>query len=60
MWLRMAAAARDETPLHRMKRRLAAFYMSYLLPEHELLARQALDAALFAEGFDSSQWLAGL
>jgi hypothetical protein len=56
----MAMVAQDDTPLHRMKRRLAAFYMGYLLPEHELLARQALDAAQFAEGPDAPQWLAGL
>ena len=60
MWLRMAAAASDDAPLHQMKRRLAAFYMDYLLAEHELLVRQALDAALFAEGPDASQWLAGM
>jgi hypothetical protein len=59
MWLRMAAAARDDTPLHRMKRRLAAFYMTYLLPEHELLERQALAADLFIDSADAAEWLAG-
>jgi alkylation response protein AidB-like acyl-CoA dehydrogenase len=60
MWLRMAAAAREETPLHRMKRRLAAFYLSYLLPEHELLGSQALAGGSFADGPDPEQWLAGV
>jgi hypothetical protein len=60
MWLRMAAAARADTPLHRMKHRLAAFYLSYLLPEHELLARQALAAESFVDGPDANDWLAGV
>ena len=33
MWLRMAAAATSESPLHRAKRASAQFYMEYVLPE---------------------------
>ena len=41
MWLRMAAVANGESALHRKKRKLAKFYMSYLLPEVEALEQQA-------------------
>jgi alkylation response protein AidB-like acyl-CoA dehydrogenase len=33
MWLRMAAAAEDDSPLQRMKRVLALFYAKHVMPE---------------------------
>ncbi len=33
MWLRMAAAAEDNSPLHRIKRALARFYAKHIMPE---------------------------
>jgi hypothetical protein len=60
MWLRMAAAASGESPLHRIKRRLAEFYVSHLLPEYALLAQQALNGDALVCGPDATEWLAGL
>jgi acyl-CoA dehydrogenase len=60
MWLRMAAAASGNTPLHRMKRLLAAFYMQHLLPEHVVLAAQALAGGAFVTGPDAAEWQAGV
>jgi alkylation response protein AidB-like acyl-CoA dehydrogenase len=59
MWLRMAAAARADTPLHRMKRRLASFYVAHLLPEHALCAAQALHGDALSDVPDATEWLAG-
>jgi alkylation response protein AidB-like acyl-CoA dehydrogenase len=60
MWLRMAAAASQATPLHRIKRRLAAFYIQHLLPEYVVLSSQALAGAAFVAGPDAMEWQAGL
>jgi alkylation response protein AidB-like acyl-CoA dehydrogenase len=60
MWLRMAAAARGDSPLHRVKRRLASFYFMQLQPEYALLATQALAGEAFVDGPDATEWLAGL
>jgi alkylation response protein AidB-like acyl-CoA dehydrogenase len=60
MWLRMAAAAKSDTPLHRMKRHLAAFYMRHLLPEYVVLAAQALAGSAFVQGPDAAEWQAGV
>jgi alkylation response protein AidB-like acyl-CoA dehydrogenase len=61
MWLRMAAVARSNSPLHRVKRRLADFYVAQLLPEHALHAQQALaGGAALATGPDATEWQAGL
>lgn len=42
MWLRMAAVADGDTPLHRAKGSLARFYAEYLMPEVPTLACRAL------------------
>ncbi len=60
MWLRMAAAANKDTPLHHMKRRLAAFYIQHLLPEYVVLAAHALAGAAFVAGADATEWQAGV
>jgi hypothetical protein len=56
----MAAAANQKTPLHRIKRRLAAFYIQHLLPEYLVLASQSLAGAAFVAGPDATEWQAGL
>lgn len=60
MWLRMAAAARKDTPLHRMKRRVAKFYMQHVLPEYVVFASQALAGNAFVTGPDVAEWQAGV
>ncbi|MFO1467326.1 MAG: acyl-CoA dehydrogenase [Steroidobacteraceae bacterium] len=59
MWLRMAAAAGEATPLHQGKRATARFYAQVLLPEAELLARQALLGTGAAGGLGRDHWAAG-
>jgi alkylation response protein AidB-like acyl-CoA dehydrogenase len=59
MWLRMAAAARSASPLHRQKRRAAEFYARMLLPEAALLADQAREAGFLAAGLEFEEWMAG-
>jgi alkylation response protein AidB-like acyl-CoA dehydrogenase len=60
MWLRMAAAARTDRPLHRMKHRLAAFYLECLLPEHAALARTAREGTAAGGTPDTQEWSAGV
>lgn len=59
MWLRMARAAASDSPHHRMKRRVARFYVEHLLPEAEVLASQALAGGAFVDGPAADEWLAG-
>lgn len=49
MWLRMAATACGDKPLHRRKRALAQFYGAYLMPEVEALQKQALAKAVWVD-----------
>jgi alkylation response protein AidB-like acyl-CoA dehydrogenase len=53
MWLRMAAAASEDLPLHRRKRELARFYARYLLPEVLALEQQAGVSAAWIDGLDA-------
>jgi hypothetical protein len=54
MWLRMAAAATAELPLHRRKRELARFYARYLMPEVTALEQQAGVSAAWIDGLDAA------
>jgi hypothetical protein len=40
MWARMASAAADDTPLHDVKRKVAAYYAERFLPQAQSLAAQ--------------------
>jgi alkylation response protein AidB-like acyl-CoA dehydrogenase len=60
MWLRMAAAARADSPLHRIKRRLASFYVAHVLPEYALCVAHALYGDALLDAPDATEWLAGL
>ncbi|MDR1968772.1 MAG: acyl-CoA dehydrogenase [Burkholderiaceae bacterium] len=53
MWLRMAAAATEDLPLHRRKRELARFYARYLMPEVLALEQQAGASAAWIDGLDA-------
>jgi len=53
MWLRMAAAATEDLPLHRRKRELARFYARYLMPEILALEAQASVSAAWIDGLDA-------
>jgi alkylation response protein AidB-like acyl-CoA dehydrogenase len=52
MWLRMAAAATDGSPLHKRKRALARFYARYLMPEVMALEQQASASASWIDALD--------
>jgi alkylation response protein AidB-like acyl-CoA dehydrogenase len=54
MWLRMAAAATGDAPLHQAKRSLARFYAEYMLPEARTLERRALIGAACLDTLDSA------
>jgi hypothetical protein len=53
MWLRMAAVATEDLPLHRRKRELARFYARYLIPEVLALEQQSGASAAWIDGLDA-------
>ncbi len=54
MWLRMAAAAATDTPMHAEKRAVARFYAEYLLPESHVMAARAVLGAACLDTLDNA------
>ncbi len=55
MWLRMAAAARGDTPADRMRRATANYHAEYLLPDALALERRVLAGAASLDALAASE-----
>jgi hypothetical protein len=53
MWLRMAAASTDATPLHRTKQVCASFYAHHLMPEAATLETRIVRGAADLDRLDT-------